>query len=284
MHAPPQFRFDPKESLTPDGYLTPVYFNKEVLVRYSYDSRFSCEFHSDTYGTVFGSEFDIEFGVNSNGSVVAWLGDLEKLPLAERYVWLAENKEPEANAASEFFEGQINAEFTEEPSALRCLNALERLNNGFHQKFSDFLYHERSIEARIEEARRYKRMILDSVDDFKRFVTELNEIINERINNSQLRKFLDARSLAYADGAKGNKLLEVVYRGVLGDSSNLIAPFYYLYDIRLWAAHNMSDEKLTEVARKLGKAPVANSDLWEALVAELERSSNRLHGLVEALT
>ncbi len=43
VHAPPPFRFEPKERLTADGYLTPVYFNKEVLVRYSYDSRFSCE-------------------------------------------------------------------------------------------------------------------------------------------------------------------------------------------------------------------------------------------------
>ncbi len=284
MHEAPQFRFDPKERLTADGYLIPVYFTKEVLVRYSYDSRFSCAFHSDTYGTVSGAEFDIAFGVNSSGSVIAWLGDLEKLPLAERYIWLAENKEPESNTASEFFEGQIKAEFTEEPSALRCLNALERLNNGFHQKLSVHLYHERSIEARIEEARRYKRLILNSVDDFKRFATELNEIINENTNNSQLRKFLDTRSLAYAEGAKGNKLLEVVYRDVLGDSSNLIAPFYYLYDLRLWAAHNMSDEKLTEVARKLGKAPVANFDLWEALVAEVEHSANELHRLVEALT
>ena len=66
--APPRnvtsFKFDQAEQIGPDGHLTPVYFNKQVLIRYLYDSRFYCDFASETYGTVGNDDFSISFGIN----------------------------------------------------------------------------------------------------------------------------------------------------------------------------------------------------------------------------
>lgn len=276
------FQWDPAESLGGDGFLTPVYFNRQVLVRYLYDSRFTCAFASETYGTVYGEDFHMPFGINANGSVVAWLGDLQtRIPVRERFYWLVENKEPEGDARSEFYDAQVNAKFTEPPAVIRALNSLAKLNAGFHKKFGVYLYHERSIEERIEETRRYKRLLLNNVDDFKRFLSELNEIINENSNNSELRRLLDARGVAVKPGSKGNKLLAAVYETVLHDTNNLIAPFFYLYDLRLWADHSMSEDTIKNVAGKLGGAIDDYQRLMELLVTAINDSSERLFELVE---
>lgn len=276
------FQSDPAESLGGDGFLTPVYFNRQVLVRYLYDSRFTCAFASETYGTVYGEDFHMPFGINANGSVVAWLGDLQtRIPVRERFYWLVENKEPEGDARSEFYDAQVNAKFTEPPAVIRALNSLAKMNAGFHKKFGVYLYHERSIEERIEETRRYKRLLLNNVDDFKRFLSELNEIINENSNNSELRRLLDARGVAVKPGSKGNKLLAAVYETVLHDTNNLIAPFFYLYDLRLWADHSMSEDTIKNVAGKLGGAIDDYQRLMELLVTAINDSSERLFELVE---
>ena len=100
-------------------------------------------------------------------------------------------------------------------------------------KFGVHLHHDRSIEERIEETRRYKRLVLNNADDFKRFVSEFNEIINENTDDTELRRILAERSIPIPIGAKGNKLLQAVYEGILDDTDNLIAPFFYLYDLRV---------------------------------------------------
>jgi len=277
------FQWNSAESLGGDEFLTPVYFNRQVLVRYLYDSRFTCEFASETYGTVHGDDFDISFGINANGSVIAWLGDLQsRIPVRERFYWLAENKKPEGDAKSEFYDAQVNAKFTEPPAVIRALNSLSRLNAGFHKKFGVHLYHERSIEERIEETRRYKRLLLNNVDDFKRFVSELNEIVNENANNPEIKRLLDARGVIVNSESRGNKLLAAVYEAVLNDKSNLIAPFFYLYDLRLWATHSMSEDTIKNVAAKLGGSVDDYQRLLELLTQAIDGSSSRLLDLVES--
>jgi hypothetical protein len=104
------FKYDFSESLSTDGYLTPVYFNIQVLIRYMYDSRFYCTFSSETYGSIGNDDFDIEFGINSNSQVVFWLGDImERIPTKEQFYLLVENISAQHNLASEFYDAQINA-------------------------------------------------------------------------------------------------------------------------------------------------------------------------------
>lgn len=271
------FEWDASEAVHGNHYLTPVYFNRQVLTRYLYDSRFTCEFASETYGTVYGPDFDISFGINRNGSVVAWLGDLqERIPVRERFYWLVENKKPDGDAESEFYDAQIHARFTPPPAVIQCLNTLARLNATFHKHHAVHLYHDRSIEERVEETRRYKRLVLNNLDDFKRFVSELNEIINENTNNPELRRLLAAEGVPVQSGSKGNKLLELVYQHCLSDTENLIAPFFYLYDLRLWADHSIGDEKLREVATHLGVAPTEYQRLLDSLVDAIRVSAERL--------
>jgi len=62
------------------GFLTPVFFNKAVLLKYDASPDYEVKFASTTYGTIYGKGFYISFGINKNGKVIMWLGDLGSLP------------------------------------------------------------------------------------------------------------------------------------------------------------------------------------------------------------
>lgn len=258
------FNFDPMEGIS--AFLTPVYFNNEVLVKHLYSKTITVEFASETYGTIYWSDGQMSFGINSKGAVIAWLGDLRELPVAEQYHWREHNIPTLHDIKSEFYDAQINSQFTEHPVGIQAVNALEGWNTAFARKHGSELYKPKAFKDRIEAVRRYRRIIISSEDDFIRFVSELNEIINENVNNDEIRKFLKSNSIVVKDGTKGNKLLEMVYRDVLGDKKNLIAPFFWLYDLRLWADHDMGDGKLKDVAAKLG---IADLEDFEAIFTKL---------------
>ena len=124
---------------------------------------------------------------------------------------------------------------------------------------------------------------MNDADDFKRFITELNEIINESTNNTALISLLKSKGVDFEKGSKGNKLLEKVYTAVLGDRNNLIAPFFFLYDLRLWAAHTGKDNVLTDVTNKLGLPSDSEfKSILEALLTSIFQSSEKLMELINA--
>jgi hypothetical protein len=269
--AGPTFTFDPAEGMSP--FLRPVYFDRHVLVKYLYDPRIAVDFASETYGTVFGDDWQISFGLNANRSVIAWLGDLEDIPVVEQHHWAGSNVPSDHDVRSEFYDAQIKAVFTEPTVGVRALNSLTRWNDAFAAKHGSTLYRGRDLDERLEDVRRYRSLIINREDDFVRYVSELNEIINEDVDNKAVRAFLATTSITVPPDTKGNKLLGLVYKDFLGDTANAIAPFFYLYDLRLWADHAMGDEKLLDVAAKLGVGDPRNYEaMMTALLTALEAS------------
>lgn len=62
-----------------DGYLTPVFFDKAVLLHYSIHPEYSVKLFSFSSGDIFHNGeplFNSGFGINRNGKVFKWLGDL----------------------------------------------------------------------------------------------------------------------------------------------------------------------------------------------------------------
>ena len=66
-------------------FLTPVFFNKAVLLKYDASPDYEVKFASATYGTIYHQDFYISFGINKNGKIIMWLGDLAELPKAEQH-------------------------------------------------------------------------------------------------------------------------------------------------------------------------------------------------------
>lgn len=271
------FDFDPKEAVVGDDFLTPVYFDKYVLVKYLYDPRLWVEFASETYGTIYWPDHYMSFGINSQGTVIAWRGDLNKTPLPDQHHWKEHNIPSQHDMKSEFYDAQIQAEFTQHPIGIQAINALEKWNAAFAGKHGIGLYKPKSFEDRVQAVRRYRRIIVQSEDDFVRFISELNEIINENVDTNGIRVFLTAKGVKFDNGKKGNKLLEHVYRDVLGDSTNIIEPFFMLYDLRLWADHDMGDDKLKEVADKLGTINLTDFEgIFTGLLTRLRDALEKL--------
>ena len=269
------FEYDSKEALSP--FLIPVYFNPNVLIKYLYDSRVSVHFSSETYGSIELDDATLPFGINTKGNIITWLGDLQSLPLADQHHWAVNGIGAQYDLRSEFYDAQISAQFTPPPLALQAINTLADWNAAFARTHGAGLYKGRSLEDRLEDARRYRRILVQSKDDFCRFASELNEIINESVDTAAVKAFLTAKGVQFPSGMKGNKLLELVYCNILGDTANLIAPFFMLYDLRIWSDHAVSDGLLKDVSTKLG---VANLDdfeaIFSALLAKLHKAAQDL--------
>ncbi len=270
-----QFLADPPGQL--GGFLRAAYFDRHVMVKYIYDPRVIVEFCSENYGTIYANNWILSFGINSQGAVLAWTGDLMSLPEAEQIHWQSENIAPQNNTASDFYDGQIKAEFTEPPLGVQVLNAISKWNVEFRARYGHSLYKSRDFEERLEEVQRYRNLIINRKDDFAGYISGLNEIINENTDNDDLKRLLRNRNIDIITGTKGNKLIELVYKDVHGDNDNLIAPFFYLYDLRLWADHNMGDEKLREVAGSLDVSDLGNFEgIMTALLKRLLTSAETL--------
>ena len=121
-------------------------------MRYFYDPRYLCEFHSETYGTIRAREFDFAFGINPNGKVVAWLGDLEKLPASEQQYLLSENTESDGNITSEFYDAQINCIFTSPIREIEIILLKTKVSEIFQDRFGFALF----LHAPLCDTRRLK--------------------------------------------------------------------------------------------------------------------------------
>lgn len=248
----------PWETGTP--FLTPVFFDIHVLVKYFYDPRYMCEFCSETYGTIncpedsndeFYSYFP--FGINPNDKVIAWFGDINRLAPEEVKYLESYNIESDGNIKSEFFEAQINAEFTDPIREVELILFKTKLSKLTTDLFGFNLYKttEQEISDIISLCNKFKRIVFNSEDDIKRFLSYWNEELVEDLNVDGLKKVLTDSGVALEKGNKGLKLLEKFIRNILKVDENIIAPLYYLYDLRLWADHRQMQSHYDNVLTNL---------------------------------
>lgn len=234
----------PWETWTP--FLTPVFFEIHVLVKYFYDPRYRCEFFSETYGTIEcpenpNYEFDAKFpfGINPNDKVIAWLGDINNLDPKEIQYLALFNIDSDGNIKSKFYDAQINTEFTDPLREVELILFKTKLSKLTKKLFGFNLYKTTEIEVSevISLCSKFKRMVFNSENDIKRFLSYWNEELIEDLNVDELKEALLKNGVTIDKGNKGLKLLEKYIKNILKIEDNIISPFYYLYDLRLWADH-----------------------------------------------
>ena len=271
-------------------YLTPVFFTKEVLIRYFYDPRYMCQFSSETYGTLLSrsNDFSIQFGVNPNNKILIWFGDLIDLPNYEQAYLGSENIQSDHNIDSEFYDAQINSVFTDPIREIDIFQIKYKIQEISSSKFNTNVFKttaKESFEKIIDKCSKFKKITFGHEDDLKRFVSEWNELLVEDVDYVSIKTLLDKKGIAYAKDSKGNKVLEVFIKDVLNVSDNIISPFFYLYDLRIWADHSGAQSKYEGVATQLGLSKsIDNEGIYNALIdsilsflkrflTELERSN-----------
>ena len=245
-----------------EGFLTPVFFSKEVLIKYDVHPSYRVTFASRTYGSIRqGNDFDIPFGINRNGRLVMWLGDIARLPENEQFYLRSENTTSDHSIGSEFYDGQIEAKFTDRPPEDQLFEKRSLFLEACFSRFGEKLAHlEKEV---LDIAISIRRPVIDTPSERRNIVDALNKVYLESLDNKALERVLsklgqDAAKLGSLKRLQ--KLVETV--APTEDIAGAMSPLYVLYDLRVAYSHLGSEEgqeeKLRFVRERLGLASSAN--------------------------
>lgn len=228
-----------------DGFFTPVFFNRKVLHKYMSFDEYRVDIAGNTYGTIFHNEDDgwqLSFGINRNGKVFCWLGDLEDIPKKERHYLLSENIESDHDVASEFYAAQREAEFAElsnESQLLKERSLFEELCKSKF-KFRIFDYEKEEYEILGELVRPVSWNEKGVIHIFNC----LTKLCIEAIDNESLRtEILKLDKKSDLKGIGGLKLLEkwIELRSKKLNAYDIMKPFFVLYDFRIILDHKLGN-------------------------------------------
>lgn len=228
------------------GFLTPVFFNIEVLLKYIHHPNYGLDIGADTFGYIYkGDEHYITFGINENNKVIMWLGDIGNLPVEEQFYLRSENIPSDHSIGSEFYEAEIEVTWAKASAERTLLKKRLEFNESIRENFG-FAVAQLDTET-LRIAKNIHKLLINTNDAFKDLMIPLNELLVEAINNKGIRKKLKEQHPELKDelkDKKGIKLLQLwLEKNTEGiDVSLEIAPLFVLYDLRLVSAHLYSDE------------------------------------------
>jgi hypothetical protein len=266
-----------------EGFLTPVFFHKSVLVKYMHHPSYVVELGSDSYGSIYKDQEHVTaFGINRNGKVVIWLGDLDQMELAEQHYLRSENVPSDHEIGSDFYLGQIEAVFTDYSKERRLFHLRMELAEKAFREFGLKLnsYEPEVIEVMAEVI----RPVTWSVKEVRGVVEALNKVIVESLNNGGLRECITTlEPTTKFNGMKGLKLMQKWVDAAYGlDAATLMKPFFVLYDFRIVAAHliaaESAEEKLASCHERMGipEADRSLESLYDAVISGLIASYEEL--------
>lgn len=269
-----------------EGFLTPVFFNKEVLLKYDVHPSYRATFASRTYGSIRqGDDFDIPFGINRSGRLVMWLGDIARLPENEQFYLRSENVPSDHSIGSEFYDGQIECRFTDRTPEDQLFEQRSRLLESCFSRFGQKVAHlEKEV---LDLAISVRRPVVDTPAERRNVADALNKVYLESFDNKALERIL---ALLGQDAAKlGSlkrlqKLVETI--APAEDVMSTMSPLYVLYDLRVAYSHLGSSEGQEEKLRFVRQRLLLSSDadffaIYDALVPALTSAFTKLADVLE---
>ncbi|WP_018086523.1 hypothetical protein [Desulfurispora thermophila] len=171
------------------GFLTPVFFNIEVLLKYAYHPNYSLELEANTLGSIYkNQEHMINFGINPNGKVIMWLGDIGRLEVEEQHYLRSENIESDHNISSEFYEAEIESMWANPSNVKTLLKNRYEVHEKILRKFGTTIS---QLEPEtIKVVLKVKRPLVPTEESFAEVIIPMNKIFVESINNHALKKDL----------------------------------------------------------------------------------------------
>jgi len=274
-----------------NGYLTPVFFNVEVLLKYAHHPNCTFDFTSDTYGSIHTKDGQTTaFGINRSGHVIMWLGDIAQLPKSEQYYLASENRDSDHDVGSHFYASQIEVEFTPPSAELDLLGARRKAMALAFEKWGIKLVHlELEVIAVLKQIR---RPIIWNDQSVGQTIENVNKLLVEAIDLDAIKQDLHQINPS-VDLSKFKSLklfqkwLEMRCRFI--DASTIASPLFVLYDLRVLSAHLLSNQKrnklLTSARKRLGltdNSPTVK-DLYLALIGALKKMYYEIHSKIASL-
>jgi hypothetical protein len=274
-----------------DGYLTPVFFNVEVLLKYAHHPSCTFDFTSDTYGTIHTKDGQTTaFGINRSGHVIMWLGDIARLPESEQHYLASENRNSDHDIGSHFYASQIEVEFTPPSAELDLLAARRKAMDLAFEKLGIKLA-QLELEV-IDVIKKIRRPIVWNDHGVGQTIENVNKLLVEAIDAEAIKQDLyqiDAR--LELSKLKSLKLFQKWLKLRCGfiDPSTVTSPLFVLYDLRVLSAHLLSNRKrkklLTSVHKRLG-LPADSSTVKEvylSLISALKQMYYEIHSRIASL-
>ena len=172
-----------------EGFLTPVFFNLAVLNKYSQHPEYKLDLFADTYGSInCGNEWNIQFGINKNKKVIMWLGDISGLPINEQYFLRSENIESDHDIHSEFYNGQIDVQWSESSKQNKLFELRSTFKTLVSEKYDLDLYILDGEVSKIFE--NLDRPVFWEDKHISPVVESLNRIFVESINSKGIKEKL----------------------------------------------------------------------------------------------
>lgn len=267
-----------------EGFLTPVFFNLSILNKYSQHPEYELDLFSESYGNIRkGSDWSIAFGINKNNKVIMWLGDIDTLPDNEKYYLRSENIDSDHNIHSEFYDAQIDVEWSSPSKQSALFHYRRDLKELISKKINIDLYMLDGEVSKVIE--NLHRPIFWEDKHVGPVIESFNRIFVESLNISKVKA--DVSVVAPSVDLKGKGSLKV-FESWLQNRLNLegctevMCPFYVLYDFRIITCHLQSEEshteKLTSINKRLGLSEdnLSNEMIYDALIDSLSRSYSEI--------
>lgn len=273
-----------------EGFLCPVFFDKEVLLYYNNHPDYRVIFYSYSRLHIIDKENNSiiphGFGINREGNIICWLGDLEKEFSKEKNerhknIFFAFNIDSNHDIVSDYYFNQIEANFMKSDNEKLMFELRNEFDNKIIQLKGENLTHI-NLENLVED---YKHPILNETDQINSSYIKLNSILIESFNVNALKKLIEESGISKTDikGLKGLKLFEEFVKSVLkiDNASSLVSPLFILYDLRLLAGHikdSKHTDKLNNCKERLG-LNINNTefDTYEKLVKSLIEMYEKLN-------
>lgn len=267
-----------------EGFLTPVFFKLAALNKYSQNPDYELDLFSESYGSIRHNDWSIEFGINKNNKVIMWLGDIEKLPDSEKYYLRSENLPSDHDIHSEFYDAQIEIKWSEPSRQSSLFHLRKQLKEISLKKYDLDLYHLDGEVSKVIE--NLHRPVFWEDKHVGPVIESFNRVFVESLNSSAIKENI-VKHLSTADvkGKGSLKLFEawMKIRHNLEDISDLMCPFYVLYDFRIITCHLQSSESkasiLSSINSRLGlKADNLDYEtIYDTLIDLLAKSYSKLN-------
>lgn len=270
----PGLCYDEEHSV--EGFLTPVYFTKKVLLYFMQDPDYKVNLGAETYGQFsLKNEWSIPFGINRNEKVVFWLGDLSYLDDMTLSIMKPHNVESDHQlVASEFYAGQMCCIWSDPNREIRICEQKNKLFNALEKTFGVSLYHlNDEIKQQIKQ---YEKPVVITERTIEPTINMLHKVLIEGINMPELKKlYLKIERNPDKDYDKWGsiKFYETLLKNIISgndDVRRIIAPLYLLNDFRQYYDHLLSQEvkesKRNNIIKSLG---ISSFDHMERIYDEL---------------
>lgn len=299
----PGLQFDDEHST--EGFLTPVYFDKKVLVAFISLPEYEVDLFSESYGTLsmlteggceYQYEWSIPFGLNSNDKLVFWLGDLDDIvDKTSVHLLKAFNVHSDHQLTdSEFYQAQMCCVFSEPIREKQILNNRKHFIDNVRTKYAIDLSH-LSVESE-EHANAIMRPIVFSRNTVSEAINAFDKILVEGINIEGLRALYEHLVISNerVQGYEAWQSIKLL-NGVLNalsinasipiDVSTAMSPLYILHDYRILLDHLLPKEKQDETKKHIvSTLSVRSFDEQESIYVETIRRLNKLFALLTLLT